>query len=193
LVAPPGRRSYVGAFVHGSSWEITPMMSVPDAEDLAAAVHGEDRTRSGGLVIEHVRRVAVQMQGDPDPYAVPAALLHDIVEKGSARWSDLRAVGADDRLLALIDALTERDGESVEAYLARCVADPLTLRIKRADIGDKLTAVAQQGLTIERVEQVRARAHERLDLLERLATGHGGRGPEAAFVALDDAGGEYHH
>jgi (p)ppGpp synthase/HD superfamily hydrolase len=127
-----------------------------------------DRTKSGVLFIDHVRRVAERVEDDPDPYAVPAALLHDTVEKGNLDWDDLSAAGADDRLLHLVDALTERVDEPEEQYLARAASDPLALRIKRADIGDKLHGPAPQ-LTEEQRRVVLERARRRLDLLERVA------------------------
>src|SRR5262245_41048388 len=102
------------------SWEVRSMLSVAAADALARDAHGYDRTRSGTLFIDHVRAVAARFRDDPDPYAVPAALLHDSVEKTSLSWDDLRAAGADSRLLAVVDALTEREGEPVAAYLARC-------------------------------------------------------------------------
>ena len=114
------------------------MITVDEADRLAEQAHGGDRTKSGLLFIEHVRRVAARVEPDPDPYAVPAALLHDTVEKSSMRWTDLRDAGADERLIAIVDALTERDDEPEVQYLARCAADPLALRIKRVDISDKL-------------------------------------------------------
>ena len=148
------------------------MISVPDADALAQLAHGDDRNHSGVLFIEHVRSVATRMQHDPDPYAVLAALLHDTVEKSSMTWDDLRAAGADDRLVALVDALTERDDEPEEEYLGRAAADPLTLRIKRADISDKLDL---DGLTVLSEEARRAmedRARRRLALLEEMAHRH---------------------
>ena len=145
------------------------MISHAEADALALAAHGNDRTRWGGSFIEHVRRVASEVGEDPDPYAVPAALLHDTVEKGSLDWHDLRSAGVDERLLAVIDALTERDSELLEDYLARCAADPLALRIKRADITDKLTGSAHHAISADDVERMRDHAQRRLDLLDDLA------------------------
>ena len=71
--------------------------------------------------------------------------------------------------MAVIDALTERDSELLEDYLARCAADPLALRIKRADIGDKLTGSAHHAISADDVERMRAHAQRRLDLLDELA------------------------
>jgi hypothetical protein len=124
------------------------------------------------LVLDHVRRVADAISSDPDPYPVTAALLHDSVEKTAYGWDDLRAAGADDRLVAVIDSLTERGGESEVHYLARCAIDPLACRIKRADILDKLATDA--GSAGPRPDEdprviVQARAERRLALLEWLA------------------------
>src|ERR1700760_2319194 len=103
------------------------MISVAQADALAQRAHGDDRNDSGVRFIDHVRSVAARMAHDPDPYAVLAALLHDTVEKSSMTWDDLRAARADERLIALVDALTERDVEPEHEYLSRAAADPLTL------------------------------------------------------------------
>ena len=112
---------------------------------------------------------AASVESDPDPYAVPAALLHDTVERTTMQWADLRAAGADDRLIALVDALTERDGETERDYLTRCAADPLALRIKRADIEDKFAIAPPGGLTAADLSRLYSRARQRLELLERVA------------------------
>jgi (p)ppGpp synthase/HD superfamily hydrolase len=146
------------------------MLTVEAAARLAEGAHGAARSSSGGLVLDHVHRVADAMREDPDPYAVTAALLHDTVEKTAFGWDDLRAAGADDRLLVLIDALTECDVESEVHYLARCARDPLACRIKRADILDKLPTGAAGPRPDEDARSTgRARAQRRLALLEWLA------------------------
>ena len=96
------------------------MITVDDADRLAQRAHGQERTKLGLLWIDHVRRVAARLESDPDPYVVPAALLHDTVERTTMQWADLRAAGADDRLILLVDVLTERDGEPERDYLSRC-------------------------------------------------------------------------
>ena len=145
------------------------MISVHDADALAQRAHGDDRNRSGVRFIDHVRNVAARVQNEPDAYAVPAALLHDTVEKTWMSWDHLRDAGADDRLIALVDALTERDGESEESYFRRAASDPLALRIKRADIADKLDVRAFSVLGETDRLAVEARARRRLALLEALA------------------------
>ena len=139
------------------------------ADALAERAHGNDRTRFGGRFLDHVRRVAACLHEDPDAYAVVAALLHDTVEKGTLDWADLRAAGADERLIRVVDALTERHGEPAHSYFGRVVEDPLALRIKRVDISDKLNVGTDDGLTADEVDHLHRRARQRLELLERLA------------------------
>jgi hypothetical protein len=139
------------------------------AHALAVKAHGETRNKSGARFIDHVRRVAARLGHDPDPDALLAALLHDTVEKGTATWDELRAAGVEPRLMEIVDALTERDGEPEHEYLARCAADPLALRIKRIDIEDKLDFGAGSTLSDDQRQEVRTRARRRLDLLNRLA------------------------
>jgi (p)ppGpp synthase/HD superfamily hydrolase len=148
------------------------MITVAQADALAQRAHGDDRNDSGVRLIDHVRSVAARMVHDPDPYAVLAALLHDTVEKSSMTWDDLRSAGADERLIALVDALTERDVEPEHEYLSRAAADPLTLRIKRADITDKLDLRELGTLTAEARRTMEARAQHRLALLEEMARRH---------------------
>ena len=146
------------------------MITVVEADLLAQRAHRDDRNKAGLPFIDHVRRVAARMQEDLDAYAVPAALLHDCVEQGSITWADLRAAGADDRLVELIDALTERTGEPEADYFARCAADPLALRIKRADICDKFDVLHEAGLPDHRRDELWNRAARRLSMLESLVT-----------------------
>ena len=147
------------------------MITAIEADLLAQRAHRDDRNRAGLLFIDHVRRVAAQLRDDPDVYAVPAALLHDSVEHGSITWADLRDAGADDRLLEVVDALTERAGEQEEDYFARCVADPLALRIKRADILDKFDVLEDADLPVARRDELWNRATHRLSMLESLLSG----------------------
>jgi (p)ppGpp synthase/HD superfamily hydrolase len=145
------------------------VITATEADALAERAHGDERNHSGMRYIDHVRRVADGVKNDPDQYAVSAALLHDTVEKAGMSWDDLRAAGADDRLLELVDALTEREGETESSYLARAADDPVALRIKRVDIEDKLYGPLGESLTEEQRRRAHERARRRLDLLERLA------------------------
>ena len=134
-----------------------------------AKVHDGQARLSGEPYLIHPIEVAgVLVDMRLDDVTIAAGLLHDTVEKGSIGWDDLRAAGADDRLLAVVEALTEREGEPEHEYLRRCAADPLALRIKRVDIMDKLVERAV-ALDAAQLEVRSTRARRRLELLERLA------------------------
>lgn len=51
------------------------MITVNEADALAKRAHGSDRTRSGSLFIDHVRRVAARFFEDDDRDAVTAAFI----------------------------------------------------------------------------------------------------------------------
>src|SRR5215213_766812 len=102
------------------------------AEELATRLLGDLRTKLGGLHIAHARRVAAAVGGDD--LAVELGLLHDVVEKAGIRLDELLEMVGDERLVGLVDMLTRRDHESDEEYLSRCVADPIALLVKRADL-----------------------------------------------------------
>jgi (p)ppGpp synthase/HD superfamily hydrolase len=138
------------------------------ADRLAAELLGDTRTRLGGLQLAHARRVAAAVRGAGDAAAVAAALLHDVVETGQIADGDLDAVVSDARVVELVRCLTRHRGESDMAYLARCAGDPTALRIKRADLADKLDA-SDVRVSPAAAEVIRGRARARLRALEELA------------------------
>ena len=141
-------------------------LSAAAADELAARLLGDLRTKLGGLHIAHARRVAAAVGGDD--LAVALGLLHDVVEKAGTTLDELLVMVGDERLVALVDMLTRRDDESDEEYLSRCVADPIALVVKRADLRDKLTAPDSQ-VDYPTVLELQGQARERLALLDRLA------------------------
>lgn len=147
-------------------------MSPEVADELASRLLGDLRTRLGGLHIAHARRVAEQVRDTDDAHAVPVALLHDVVEKGAISLTGLLRDSGDERLVGLVDLLTKRDHETEEQYLSRVVADPVALKIKRADLVDKGfhdDAAVDDAVALD----LWLEAREKLELLERLARQHG--------------------
>jgi hypothetical protein len=64
------------------------------------------------------------------------AVLHDVIEDTHITMDDLRAYGFSEPVLAALDAVTRRDGESYEAFIQRAKADPIGRRVKIADLID---------------------------------------------------------
>ena len=74
-----------------------------------------------------------------DPAARCTAYLHDVVEDCPG-WTlaRLAAEGMPAEVIAAVDALTKREGEDAETYLARVLANPLAVRVKIADLRDNM-------------------------------------------------------
>ena len=89
--------------------------------------------RQGDPYIAHAIRVMHDVEGDD---AKIVALLHDVVEWGDMDWDRLQAEGFSARILAAVDALSDRDGESLSEQVSRIRSNPLALRVKIADIRD---------------------------------------------------------
>ena len=101
-----------------------------------------------------------------DPQAQAAAWLHDVVEDTSTSLADLRAAGFPEPVIAAVDALTRRPDEPGDNYYARVAADPLALRVKRADIADNSSPERLGGL--DEATQIRLR-HKYAHALATLA------------------------
>ena len=56
-----------------------------------------------------------------------AALLHDVVEDTDWTLDRLREAGYSEEIITAVDCLTRRGGETYEAFVLRCKADPIAL------------------------------------------------------------------
>jgi (p)ppGpp synthase/HD superfamily hydrolase len=111
------------------------MPSVEDAIALAAEAHRGQVDKSGQPYILHPIRVMLRCRTQAQRIA---AVLHDVVEDTGRTLDDLRDLGYPAEILAALDGLTKRDGESYEAFVERAAADPIARVVKLADIEDNL-------------------------------------------------------
>jgi (p)ppGpp synthase/HD superfamily hydrolase len=93
--------------------------------------------KAGEPYIGHVMRVAARLPDDATDDERVAALLHDAIEDAGETMESLRAAGVSPNAVAIIDALTRREGEFYSDFIARVVAAGRSaVRVKLADIGD---------------------------------------------------------
>ncbi|PPK92646.1 HD domain-containing protein [Kineococcus xinjiangensis] len=144
---------------------------VAAARELAASAHAGQVDKAGAPYLSHpervAARVAAQVPSGPAE-AVAVAWLHDVVEDTSVTAEELRAAGFPERVVAAVLALTRVPGEEPDTYYARVAADPLALRVKRADIADNTDparVAALDGATRERLAAKYAHALAVLDEL----------------------------
>ncbi|ALN72790.1 MULTISPECIES: HD domain-containing protein [unclassified Aureimonas] len=118
-----------------------PTSPLEKAEAIASVAHEGQLDKRGRPFLAHLRRVAGCVCGEDERIV---ALLHDVVEKGPG-WtlSALAAKGFSPEIVAAVDALTRREGESDQAFVARAVALPLARSVKRADLKDNLESARQ--------------------------------------------------
>ncbi len=130
--APPARADSL------SNARIMTANSTPSPLDqailLAVDAHRGQFDKAGAPYILHPLRV---MLAQPEDTRRMAAVLHDVVEDCGIAMDDLRARFGDG-VADAVDALTKRPGEDYEAFIARCVCNPVARDVKRADIADNL-------------------------------------------------------
>lgn len=146
----------------------------PAAERLAARLHADDTDKAGAPYIGHLQRVAARvtlLDGDEDTRV--AAVLHDAVEDAKATLEELRAAGVSERALAMIDAVTRRDGESYDEFVARAAAVEGADLVKYADMEDNLDPHRLSMLEDELVERLAFKYVPHLGMLHAQLSGRG--------------------
>ena len=100
---------------------------------IAREAHAGQVDKSGADYIGHPLRV---MDAVETTEAKTVAVLHDVVEDTPITIDDLRAGGFSEPVLAAVDAVTKRKGETLAESMARVVAIPLARTVKLADVAD---------------------------------------------------------
>lgn len=119
------------------------MDKVEQAREIAYQAHGGQTKKTGGLVIEHVSRVAASVTGDQETIV---AWLHDVVEKAE-EWdlARLRHEGFAEDVVTAVEALTKRPGEEHAALVRRAAQNALAATVKHADLADNLAESDRTG------------------------------------------------
>ena len=113
---------------------------------LAAKVHEEQTDKGGKPYILHPIRMMMRLRTD-DEELMAIAILHDVVEDSDVTLEDLYMMGFSVRIIAGVDALTKREGESYDDFIHRCAANPDSKLVKREDIKDNSDVTRLKGLT----------------------------------------------
>ncbi|MGH7524652.1 MAG: GTP pyrophosphokinase [Gemmatimonadales bacterium] len=115
------------------------MATLERAIAIAAAAHEGQQDKAGAPYILHPLRVMLRCT-TVDARIV--AVLHDVVEDSPAenKWTleRLRAEGFSEAVVAAVDGVTNRQGETYMDFVRRAAADPIARIVKRADLEDNL-------------------------------------------------------
>jgi len=125
--------------------------SLEDAIALAVEAHRGQREKAGQPYVLHVLRVMFRCETEVERIV---AVLHDVVEDTGRSFDDLRKLGYTEEVLAALDCVTKRDGESYEQFVARAASNPVAKRVKIADLED--------NMDVRRLIKLEAKDAERL-------------------------------
>ncbi len=111
------------------------MANLEDAIALAVQAHRGQQDKAGQPYILHPLRVMFRVESEEERMV---AILHDVVEDTPITLAELRERGFADRVVEAVDALTRRDGEAYDDFVARAAANPLARPVKLADLEDNM-------------------------------------------------------
>ncbi|GAA0760933.1 HD domain-containing protein [Ideonella azotifigens] len=111
------------------------MSTLERAIEIAAAAHAGQVDKAGQPYILHPLRVMLRVSGE---HARMAAVLHDVVEDTDVTLARLAAEGFAPEVVAAVEALTKRPGETRMAAAARAAVDTIARSVKLADNAENM-------------------------------------------------------
>jgi (p)ppGpp synthase/HD superfamily hydrolase len=130
-------------------------MNLEQAIALAAKAHEGQVDKAGSPYILHPLRMMLRLE---DPAERIVAVLHDVVEDCGVTLERLRQEGFSEAIIAAVDAVTRREPETYEEFVARAAGNAIGRRVKLADLEDNsdLSRIADPGpRDFERLEKYR--------------------------------------
>jgi (p)ppGpp synthase/HD superfamily hydrolase len=124
------------------------MPNLEDAIALAVQAHRGQRDKSGQPYVLHALRVMFHCDTELERIV---AVLHDVVEDTGRTFNDLRKLGYGEDVLAALECVTKRPGESYDQFVERAARNPTARKVKLADLRDnmdlrRLAAVAEKDI-----------------------------------------------
>jgi (p)ppGpp synthase/HD superfamily hydrolase len=105
---------------------------------VACTAHAHQRDLGGEHAILHSLRVMQTVEPQTDEYRI-AAVLHDVTEGNTGiDLGDLRDYRLSETIIAALDALRRRDGESYYDYIGRVCENQIACAVKRADLAHNM-------------------------------------------------------
>jgi len=105
------------------------------AIEIATRAHVGQVDKAGEPYILHPLRVMLSRKNQ---FERICAVLHDVVEDSDITFGDLRKEGFTEDIIAVLDCLTKRKGESYDAFIDRILKNETASRVKLADLYDNM-------------------------------------------------------
>jgi hypothetical protein len=136
--------------------------------EIAAKTHAGQVDKGGMPYILHPLRVMMNFCADDDENAQICAILHDVIEDSDITFEDLRAEGFTEDVIAALDCLTKRNGESYDDFIGRILVNELACKVKYGDLADNMDLTRIPNPTdkdMERIKKYRESADRINDVL----------------------------
>ena len=139
--------------IHNTMIKERPGDPISKAMEISGRDHGGQRDKGGQTYVKHVLRVAMALEakGASDE-TIAMALAHDVVEDTPTTLADLKYIGFSENFLRGVDAVTKREGESLQSKAARISQHDGARELKREDLLDnmKLTRLKNRANLTEK-------------------------------------------
>ena len=136
------------------------------AIQIAARAHEGQKDKAGQAYILHPLRVMLRSSNDTERIC---GVLHDVIEDTDITLDMLRNQGFTSDVLAALDALTKRQGESYEDFTSRILKNEIACHVKLADLTDNMDLSRLQNPSeddLRRVEKYQMAARRIRDHLK---------------------------
>lgn len=110
-------------------------MTLEKAIHIAVDAHKGAVDKGGRPYILHPLSVMQRLTTDTERIV---AVLHDVVEDTDWTLDRLRQEGFDEEVITALDGVTRRSGETYEDFIKRAASNPISRRVKIADLEDNL-------------------------------------------------------
>jgi len=129
---------------------------------VAIKAHAGQVDKAGQPYILHPLRLMFRFQSEAE---MIVAVMHDVVEDSVFTLNELKNFGFSDDILAAIECLTKRNGESYESFVSRVVQNDLARKIKIEDVKDNLDLTRLDKITDKDLARVE-KYHQALKVLD---------------------------
>ncbi|MEU7293743.1 HD domain-containing protein [Streptomyces exfoliatus] len=140
------------------------MKTLAEVDALAARAHAGQTDKIGVPYVEHVRAVAAGL-APLGPHLAMAGLLHDVIEDTDWTAERLRAAGIPDRVVEIVEAVTNRPGTTYEEKIRQITRDRDATLVKIADNAHNSRADRAAALPPDRRERLAAKYRAARELL----------------------------
>ena len=119
---------------------------------IAVNAHQGQVDKAGKPYILHPLRLMFSRQNETERIC---AVLHDVIEDTDITLDYLRNQGFSEEVLAALDALTKRNGESYDEFISRIINNRIACYVKLADLSD--------NMDLSRIEKPSEKDYERIE------------------------------